>query len=206
MKRTLITMLAGAILAGIVVGAGAFFFLRLGFLDMRADIRPSALESRLAMACMDASCARHAPDVRNPVQPTNANLLAGMRLYRHNCAMCHGAPDHPERRFGHPLYPPAPHFMDDPADMPENQNFHIIRRGVRWTGMPAWRDTLNDTQIWQVVTFLKRMDSLPPTVKTEWEKSAAAVAGAPAPVASQPASPHGPAGHAPRSSHGMPGM
>jgi mono/diheme cytochrome c family protein len=140
----------------------------MGYLDLRADVQPSSVERRNAMAFSDASTDRHAPDQSNPVKPTEANLIAGLRLYTTHCAACHGAPDHPERKFGHPFYPPAPLFTEDAPDMPENQNFYIIRHGVRWSGMPAWENTLSYQQMWTLVTFLSHMQKLPPAVERVW--------------------------------------
>lgn len=81
---------------------------------------------------------RHAPPGRSPVQPTDVNLTDGMHLYQHDCAMCHTSPQHPEKNFGHPFYPPAPDFLKDAPNMEENQNYYIIKHGTRWTAMPAW--------------------------------------------------------------------
>ncbi len=148
-----------------VLIGGSYLYLRMGFLNSRADLQPSAFEKRNPMAFMDASADRHAPDEKNPIQPTEANLTDGVKLYKTHCAACHGAPDHPERQFGHPFYPPAP-------DMPENQNFYVIPHGVRWTGMPAQKNTLRNDEIWKLVTFLDRTDKLPPAVEEEWKRSA----------------------------------
>src|SRR5579862_9564120 len=108
-----------AVLAGTV-----YLYLRMGYLHLRADLQSSAFEKRNAMAFMDASTDRHAPEQKNPIAPTEANLIDGVRLYNTHCAECHGAPDHPESKFGHPFYPPAPLFTEDAPDMPENQNFY----------------------------------------------------------------------------------
>jgi mono/diheme cytochrome c family protein len=143
-----------------------------GRINFRADQEPSALESRLAMSALDASADRHAPARTNPLPPTDETILAGARLYRENCAGCHGDPENRETVFGSSFYPPAPQFMIDKPDMPDNQNFYIIRHGIRWTGMAAWKDLLNETQTWQLVTFLSHMDKLSPTVRQEFKKPA----------------------------------
>ena len=95
-----------------------------------------------------------------------------MHLYQDNCAMCHASPQHPEKNFGRPFYPSAPDFLKDAPDMEENQNFYIIKHGVRWSGMPAWGNTLSDQQIWTLVTFLSHMDKLPAAGEQEWQKAA----------------------------------
>jgi mono/diheme cytochrome c family protein len=62
--------------------------------------------------------------------------------------------------------------MEDKPDMPENQNFYIIKHGVRLSGMPAWGSLLNEEQMWQVTTFLSHMDKLPPQLAEEWKAKA----------------------------------
>jgi mono/diheme cytochrome c family protein len=163
--------LLGVIVGLVVLAGGAYLYLRLGYLDFRADVHPSGLESHQAMAFLDASADRRAAEEKNPVEPTEANLMQGMELYKTHCAECHGAPDHPEKKFGHPFYPPAPQFMTQPADMPESENFYIIQHGIRWTGMPAWENTLSDQQIWTLVTFLSHMQKLPASAQQKWEKA-----------------------------------
>lgn len=163
-----------------VLAIGGYFCLRQGYMSFNADTQPSGLEAKLAMAAVDASTDRHAPDAKNPVPATDENLAAGAKLYLDHCAGCHGVPSNPESTFMDSFYPPVPGFFHDAPDMPENQNFYIIQHGIRWTGMPAWNHTLNDMQTWQVVTFLSHMEKLPP--------AALAVFGPNAPV-NQAASP-----------------
>ncbi|HZT70531.1 MAG TPA: c-type cytochrome [Terriglobia bacterium] len=162
--------LTGALVMLLLILVGLLFYLRAGYLDMRADIAPSRFESQSNMRFLDASVDRRAPDIASPVEPTDANLIEGIRLYKANCSMCHGAPGNPEKNFGHPFYPPAPQFMEDAPDMSEGENFYIIKHGIRWTGMPAWGSVLSDQQIWTITTFLSHMEKLPPAAEEEWQK------------------------------------
>jgi hypothetical protein len=50
---------------------------------------------------------------------------------------------------------------DGVEDDPEGWTFWKIKHGIRWTGMPAWKDELSDQQIWTLALFLKHMDKLP---------------------------------------------
>ena len=71
--------------------------------------------------------------------------------------------------------------------MPENQNFYIIQHGIRLSGMPAWKGTFSEQEIWQVTTFLSHMDKMSPQVATEWKiASAGTQAAGSSPVASKP--------------------
>jgi mono/diheme cytochrome c family protein len=137
----------GVLVTLIVLLGGGYIYLRLGFLSFRADQKLSSIEKSVAMSFVDASIDRHAPEQKNPVQPTEPNLIAGVSLYKDNCAACHGAPSHSEEKFGHPFYPPAPQFMKHAPEMPEYENFYIIQHGSRWTGMPAWKNTLSTQRL-----------------------------------------------------------
>ena len=143
---------------------GLLFALK-GFVSMNADNPPSKIETSLAGRAMDASIARAAPKATNPLTADEANLVVGARLYREHCTLCHGDPAHPKSLLANSLNPPAPQFMNDMPDMPENQNFYILQHGIRWTAMPGWKSVFTEQQIWQLVTFLSHMHELPPAAK-----------------------------------------
>jgi mono/diheme cytochrome c family protein len=164
----MIRFLIGFLSAIFVVALGTLFYVRFGFVDPRADGPISGLEERIAMPSLDASVARRAAGTRNPVDPNDANLIAGMKIYQTHCANCHGDANHPEAMLARAFYPRAPQFVEDSPDMPENQNFYIIQHGIRLSGMPAWGQLLNVQQMWVVTTFLSHMHDLPPAVSNQW--------------------------------------
>lgn len=159
------SFLLGIIFTLVVLILGVFWYTRTGRVSFAADQQPSAIERRFAMGAMDAATDRHAPDVKNPLYASEDNIVSGAQLYLNHCAGCHGTPSNPDSQFAHSFNPPVPQFFKDSPDMPENQNFYIIQHGIRWTGMPAWSKTLNDNQIWQIITFLSNIEKLPPAAK-----------------------------------------
>jgi mono/diheme cytochrome c family protein len=161
----------GIVTVILVLALGLVFAL-MGFVSMRADNPPSKLETTIAGHSMDASVARAAPKVTNPVAADEANLAAGARLYRDHCTLCHGDPVNAKAPLADSLNPPAPQFMKDMADMPENQNFYILQHGIRWTAMPGWKSVLSEQQIWQLVTFLSHMHDLPHAAKDVFSEAA----------------------------------
>ncbi len=168
-------LILGIIIGVVALAAAMYVYARLGFVSLRADQNPSALEENVAVGAMDASTERHAPKQQNPLQPTQETLLAGARLYRDKCSDCHGSPVNPSSDYGRSFYPRVPQFMKDVPDMPEHENFYIIKHGVRWTAMPAWGNIMTDSEIWQVVTLLSRFpEKLPPEVQDELRKQVAA--------------------------------
>ncbi len=167
----------------VAILVGMYVYIRFGFADPRADVPVGALEAKIAMPALDAAVDRRAPEMQNPVQANDESLLSGMRIYQVNCASCHGDIKHPQAPLANALYPRAPQFTQDAADMPENQNFYIIQHGIRLSGMPAWKDVLSTSQMWQVTTFLSHMDKLAPNISQEWNSAADATPGQSVPPA-----------------------
>src|SRR5713101_2387513 len=162
----------GILVTLVVVAFGGWLYSRLGYADLRAIARPSWLESHLGTTALHASAARHAPEQKNPLQMTEANLLNGARLYRDKCADCHGRPDNPTSDYGGSFNPRAPQFMKARPRLPQNQNFYVIKYGVHWSAMPAWGNIMADSEVWQVVSFLSRLENLPPSVEQELHRPA----------------------------------
>ncbi len=162
----------GFLVAIVISAIAVFSFLRFGMMDPRADMPVNAMERGMAMPSLDASIARRAPELANPVAPTDENLIAGMKVYQNNCALCHGDIHQHHAKLAETLYPRPPQFVEDSADMPPNQNFYIIQHGIRMSGMPGWKDALSPQEMWQVTGFLSHMDSLSPAVANNWKVTA----------------------------------
>jgi mono/diheme cytochrome c family protein len=161
--------LLGFAIGVVVVILAGFCYLRFGFIDPRADIAVGSLETKIAMPSLDAAIDRRAPEAQNPMQPTEANLIAGVKIYQANCASCHGDIHRPHGLLADALYPRAPQFLEDAPDMPEHQNYYIIQHGIRLSGMPAWKQVLSEQEMWQVTTLLGQIDKLPPQVSDAWK-------------------------------------
>ncbi|MBV9086182.1 MAG: cytochrome c [Acidobacteriaceae bacterium] len=157
--------LAGIVFTVVVGALVAFFYTRDGHMPVNADVSPGKVETYLATRAFDASVERHAPKMNNPVQPTDENLKRGLAIYSMNCAVCHGTPGKDTKTVGMASYPPAPQFNEDPPDMPDFQNYWIIKHGVRYTAMPSWGKMLSDDDMWTLATFLSRYKDLPPAVR-----------------------------------------
>lgn len=166
-------------LKGLAVGAGAtvlsalltgYLFLDLGLVPANADAKPPALEKWAARKSLRATIAREAPRGPNPVELNDANLAAGVRLYAANCAVCHGAADGEASNVAKGLYQRAPQLAKHGVtDDEEGETYWKIFHGIRLTGMPAYRATLSETQMWQVALFLKHMDALTPAAEMAWK-------------------------------------
>jgi thiosulfate dehydrogenase len=163
--------LLGVIVTLLVLAVGGIGFALLGYMPTNANSTPPRMETHIAMSALDASMERHAPRVNNPVPPTDANLIDGLKLYTMNCALCHGGLDRQPSILGKSFYPPAPSLIIYPLDDPEWHVFYSIRTGVRYTGMPSWEKALSEQDMWKLTGFLTRVEKLPPAVQDYWQKS-----------------------------------
>jgi thiosulfate dehydrogenase len=166
----------GVIVGIVAVFGGAYAYVHYGFFNMRADQARGTVERIYMRGAMDRYAERYAANQKNPLTADEATLIAGVKLYKNDCALCHGGPSNPISDVGQGLNPRAPQFLKDAPDLPEYQNFWIIKHGIRMTGMPAWEKVLTDSEIWQLTTFLtkfEQIDKLPPAVQAEWKKPTA---------------------------------
>jgi mono/diheme cytochrome c family protein len=164
MKKTL-SFLFGLLLLPLA-GIGVAW---LGFLPSRATSPPSSWETALGQKSLRASLARHAPDLKNPVPVSDDNLLVGMKIFRANCAGCHGDFGRPSQWGTTGFYPRVPQFADAPPALSAAEMFFVVKNGIRYTGMGAWDGMLSDGEMWQVVSFLTNLKSLPEPVAAEWK-------------------------------------
>lgn len=166
-------VVSGVILAIVVALIGAYALVRSGYIPANADGKPSWLELWMAQTSLDATLRNDAPKGPNPVALTDQNLINGVHLYAQNCAVCHGSAKGVSSRspIAEGEYPKPPQLATDGVeDDPEGYSFWKIKHGIRLTGMPSWRYTLSDQEIWTLALFLKHMDNLPPAVQQTWKK------------------------------------
>lgn len=91
---------------------------------------------------------------RNPLATSPTAVADGQQVYNQTCQSCHGSAGQGDRapaltttRFVH---------GNDDADL-----FHTIRSGIPGTQMPPFGG-LSDEQIWQLVTYIRRLQSTAP--------------------------------------------
>ncbi len=142
-----------------------------GVIPANADARPGRLERWAARNSLSATVAREATTGDNPVALTDQNVTAGIRLYSQNCSVCHGGSAGRSSNIARGLYQHPPRFSRRGVEEdPPGEVYWKISHGIRFTGMPAFRQSLREKQIWQIALFLKHMDALAPVPKAQWMK------------------------------------
>jgi mono/diheme cytochrome c family protein len=156
--------LLGVVLGVFLVVLCEVMYLRLGLAEVRADLAPPSWETKLMRSSVRASVRRRAPEVPNPVAPTDENLIAGGKLFNNGCSGCHGRAGSAEDISGS-LFPPIPQFHKNGTEYTEAQIFWIAKHGIRRTGMFANGKWNSDQELWTMAAYTKRMRELPPAVQ-----------------------------------------
>ncbi|MGH9564296.1 MAG: c-type cytochrome [Terracidiphilus sp.] len=183
-------ILLGFILALILTPLAVLAWFKWGHPPVAVADAPFPMERQITHIALDARIARDNPG-DPPIQADETNLTAGAEIYRDQCAACHGFHGKPSN-FGPHMYPGAPalwqkHATSDVvgvSDDPPGETYWKVANGIRLTGMPSYKDTLTDTQIWQVSLLLANANKpLPPGVLSIVMGLAPATSAAPQPVA-----------------------
>jgi len=170
MSSRLRGFIAGAVFVLLVGAVAGYIAVKGGLVPANADSRPPRIERWASSTSLHAMLAR-LPKQNNPVAATDKNLIAGVKLYAQHCAVCHGDSSGTPSAIAKGLYVRAPQLgKDGVEDDPDQIIYWKVAHGLRWTGMPAFAKSLNDTQLWQITAFLKTMDHLPPAADRVWRQ------------------------------------
>ena len=151
-----------------VLGVGAYAFVLGGGIPMGTSAPPLPLEKTVARLALRASF-KGSLDLKNPQPVNDANLMAGARVYREHCLVCHAAPGVEQTAIAKGMFPDPPELFemkDMVTDDPDGEIYWKVTNGIRLSGMPGFGKTLSDTERWQVTTLVKDADKLPAAVQT----------------------------------------
>ena len=155
--------LLGLILGLILIPVLAFLYFQSGYAPVATAAAPFPFEKRLAKLALNARIRREAPK-ESPIPVTPENLIAGAKLFRDNCAVCHGTRGAGPTPTARGMYPPPPQLFKGKgvSDDPVGETWWKVQNGIRLTGMPGYGASLSSTEVWQVSEMLANADKLPP--------------------------------------------
>jgi mono/diheme cytochrome c family protein len=151
----------GFVFAFLLAAASLYCYFKFGFAPVATASTPWPFEMRLAHMALDARIDKEAPKTP-PFQPTDAELQEGAQLYRQHCAVCHGLPDQAKTAIATGMYPAPPQLLKGKGvtDDPSGETYWKVANGIRLTGMPAYKQSLSDKQMWEISTLLAGADKL----------------------------------------------
>jgi mono/diheme cytochrome c family protein len=120
------------------------------------------LLASLAGMTLMAQGSPEAAKIKNPVAATPGSVAAGRQVYQRYCATCHGT--NAEGGSGSDISPPAPDLTDSEwkHGSTDGEIFSVIKNGVPPDlNMEPWGDRIGDTDIWNVVNFVRSLAKKP---------------------------------------------
>ncbi len=161
--RLLLGILLGSLLT--FAGLAAYFYL---------DHPPVAVNDKPALweHLTETVPLRHRvqAEAKQPPFPAGEDgFESAARIYRVQCAQCHGTPGH-ESSIGRQMLPHAQQFFGRDrratAAKPAGELYWPTAFGVRHSGMPAYNRSLSNTDLWNLALLLHSADQeLPEPVR-----------------------------------------
>src|SRR5215470_8432445 len=96
------------ILIGILLLVGCtYLYFSLGFAPVATAARPMPFERKMAKIALHAYLDKQ--QHRQPLVPADeGNLIAGAKVYKEQCAACHGLPGEPKSAIARGMFPSPP--------------------------------------------------------------------------------------------------
>jgi mono/diheme cytochrome c family protein len=156
--------LRDALVTIVVLIAAAALFGYLAFRDggLSASTEPGRLEASVAERLVALSIPKQADERTNPLAAGEAWRDA-VGHYQDHCAVCHGPYGRANTEIGSNMYPRVTDLASpETQQMSDGALFYIIQNGVRWTGMPAWKNEHSEEETWKLVALIRQLPTLRP--------------------------------------------
>jgi mono/diheme cytochrome c family protein len=157
------------ILIGILLLVGCvYLYFSWGLAPVATAARPMPFERKLAKTGLHAYLDK-LPHPLPLVPADEANLITGAKVYKEQCATCHGLPGEPKSAVAHGMFPVPPELFHGTGVTDDEpwETYWKVENGIRMTGMPGFKGQLTEAQIWQVTLLVKNADKITDPVKKE---------------------------------------
>jgi hypothetical protein len=173
----------------VIVPLGVFAFVKSGVYNVAASHPHTKLTEWITHETMIHSARRHAGSIEAPRIFSTRQVVAGFCAYEMHCVACHGAAAVAREQWVAGMEPSPPYLLDATSKWTPSELFWIVKNGIKMTGMPSWRDSMSDAQVWEVVAWLEASRRLPPRTYVQWRAQGRCGAAIPGPVLPQPLQP-----------------
>jgi mono/diheme cytochrome c family protein len=165
-KTILVTIFGVLLFEIIAVIAGAYS----GIPDIAATKPEGTMMRWFLSTTKDHSIGARAKNIAVPPLEDSVLAAVGFDHYQDMCVTCHGAPGKAPDEFAKGLNPHAPNLAKSTQDMEPSEMFLVVKDGIKMTGMPGFASTHSDSEVWAIVAFLKRLQTMSPEEYTAFQK------------------------------------
>jgi thiosulfate dehydrogenase len=157
------------IVIGILLLVGCMYlYFSLGFAPVATAAHPMPFERKMGKIALHAYLDKQQHP--QPLVPADeANLIAGAKVYKEQCATCHGLPGEPKSVISKGMFPDPPQLFQGigVTDDEPWETYWKVENGIRMTGMPGFKGQVGEKEIWQVTMLVKNADKITEPVKKE---------------------------------------
>jgi ribosomal protein L7/L12/mono/diheme cytochrome c family protein len=147
-----IGLTVGIVISGIVGG-----LFGLSMLGRKAIVPPSELEAQV-VAYLKALKIPEAAPPATPFELNDENLLEGGEHYNHHCAVCHDLEGDADSDLAKAFNPPTADLTSEEVQRySDGQLKWIVDNGIRFTGMPGWKDIIDEGSQWKIVHYMRAL-------------------------------------------------
>jgi len=149
----------GFIAALVLIVAGGLSYVGLGLAPVATASAPLPFEKLITGIALNARVRNEAPK-SSGIQASDVVYAAGAKIYRDNCAVCHGLPGRDQTAIAKGEFPKPPELFKGKGvtDDAPGETYWKVANGIRLTGMPGFNASLSNEQIWQVTLLLSMAD------------------------------------------------
>ena len=161
-------ILLGVLLGVLAVLGTVYWYVSSGRVPVAVSSPEMPFERRFAKMGLHAYLEK-LPHPEPQAPADERNLLAGAKVYKEHCAVCHGLPDTPKTAIAEGMFPRPPQLFKGTGVTDDEawESYWKVAGGIRMTGMPGFKDHLSEAQLWQVAVLVKNADKISPAVKAE---------------------------------------
>jgi mono/diheme cytochrome c family protein len=150
------------VLTIVVLVFGVAMYLKYGHVPVAVADKPFPRERNIVSVPLHARMAREMQTA--PFAASDAVFASGASTYVDECAVCHGTPGS-DSVYAKSMYPAPPQLWKKHgngvvgvSDDEPGETYWVIANGIRLTGMPAFKDDLDEQKMWQIALLLHNAD------------------------------------------------
>ena len=139
-------------------------FIWSGEYNIAANDEHWVLTNELIGVLRERSIEVRAEEIAVPDNLDDVTRIASAAVnYGEMCSVCHLAPGADVTELHEGMYPQSPVFYqseNDHEEHGEQNNFWVIKNGIKLTGMPAWGASHSEDEIWSLVAFNNQLRAM----------------------------------------------